>query len=159
MNGFAFCNYIRFLLPTGQVTSPVYAFQNFFVNEIKTYNGNTYKFVHFAISTGAGSKGGDRTESTLGAGNNTITVNVFAEACDKGWLLEVKTVAIDPITLAPGALINSEIWRVSRYEMDAEKILLRLTSPLDAVRDQVPNRYLSTRLVGALPTSATLVVS
>ena len=159
MSSFAFCNYIRFLKSDSTATSNVYAYQNFFINQDQVYGGMNYKFVPFAVASGAGTKGGDRSESTLGAANNSITVNVFAEAVAEKWLLEIKTVALDPLTFTNGPLICTEIWRVARYEMDTEKILLNLTSPLDAVRDQVPNRYLTTRLVGALPTSATLVVS
>lgn len=157
MSTFAFVNYARFLQSNGSAT--VYSYQNFSVNQQRTYSGVTYTFVPFAVSTGAGSKGGDRSEATLGAGLNEITVNIFAEAVNSRWLLELKTVSLDPDTFADSALIRTEIWRVARYEMDTEKILLRLTSPLDAVRDQVPRRYLSTKLVGALPSSATLVVS
>ena len=36
---------------------------------------------------------------------------------------------------------------------------MRLTSPLDAVKAQIPRRTLSTALVGALPTSGALVVA
>lgn len=157
MSTFAFVNYARFLQSNGSAT--VYSYQNFSVNQQRTYSGVTYTFVPFAVSTGAGSKGGDRSEATLGAGLNEITVNIFAEAVNSRWFLELKTVSLDPDTFADSALIRTEIWRVARYEMDTEKILLRLTSPLDAVRDQVPRRYLSTKLVGALPSSATLVVS
>lgn len=159
MSSFAFVNYARFTQRDGSATSPVYAYQNFSVNQTRTYGGVTYQFVPFAVSTGAGSRGGDRSEATLGAGTNAITVNIFAEAVNSNWLLELKTVSLNPDTFADSTLIRTEIWRVARYELDNEKILLRLTSPLDAVREQVPNRFLSTRLVGALPTSATLVVS
>lgn len=159
MSTFAFVNYARFLQRDGTTTSPVYAYQNFSIDQPRIYSGVTYQFVPFAVSTGAGSRGGDRSEATLGAGLNEITVNIFAEAVNSGWLLELKTVSLDPDTFADGTLIRTEIWRVARYEMDTEKILLKLTSPLDAVRDQVPRRYLTTKLVGALPTSATLVVS
>lgn len=159
MSTFAFVNYARFLQKNGSVTSPVYAYQNFSVNQTRIYGGVTYAFVPFAVSSGAGAKGGDRSETTLGAGVNAVTVNIFAEAVNERWLLELKTVSLDPETFADVALIRSEIWRVARYEMDTEKILLKLTSPLDAVRSQVPRRYLSTKLVGALPSSATLVVS
>ncbi len=159
MSTFAFVNYARFLLPNGTPTSPVYAYQNFSVNQPRIYGGVTYQFAPFGVSTGAGAKGGDRSEATLGAGTNAITVNVFAEAVNSRWLLELKTVSLDPDTFADAVLIRTETWRVARYEMDTEKILLKLTSPLDAVRDQVPRRYLSTTLVGALPSSATLVVS
>jgi len=158
MSAFAFVNYARFLQSNGSPTSPAHAYQNFSVNEARVYDGVTYQFAPFAVSTGAGSKGGDRSETVLGAGLNEITVNIFAEAVNSSWLLEIKTVALDPETFADTSLISSETWRVARYEMDTEKIMLKLTSPLDAVRAQAPSRYLSTKLVGALPTSATLVV-
>lgn len=157
MTAFAFVHYARFIQRSGVATA--YAYQNFSVNQSRTYSGVTYQFVPFAVSSGAGSRGGDRSETTLGAAPNQITVNVFAEAVNSRWLLELKTVSLDPSTFSDSTLIRSETWRVARYEMDTEKILLKLTSPLDAVRDQVPNRYLNTKLVGALPSSATLVVS
>lgn len=159
MSAFAFCNYARFLTRAGAPTSPLQAWQNFSINQTRTYGGTVYRFAPFAVSTGAGSRGGDRSEATLAAGCNAITVNLLAQAVTERWLLELKTVSLNPLTFTDGALIRTEIWRVARYEMDTEKILLKLTSPLDAVRDQVPNRYLSTQLVGALPTSSTLVVS
>jgi len=159
MSTFAFVNYARFLQKDGTATSPVYAYQNFSVNQPRIYGGVTYQFAPFAVSSGAGAKGGDRSETTLGAGLDALTVNIFTEAVTSRWLLELKTVSLDPETFADVTLIRSEVWRVARYEMDTEKILLTLTSPLDAVRSQVPRRYLSTKLVGALPSSATLVVS
>lgn len=153
----AFVNYARFLTTTGTPTA--YAYQNFSVNQTRVYSGVTYQFVPFALSTGAGSRGGDRSDATLGAGNNAITVNIFAEAVASRWLLDVKTVLLDPTTFNDVALLRSEVWRVASYEMNTETIAMKLSSPLDAVREQVPNRYLSTKLVGALPSSATLVVS
>jgi hypothetical protein len=159
MASFAFVNYARFLQRDGTAAGTAQAYQNFSVNQNRVYAGITYAFAPFAISSGAGSKGGDRLESTLGTSTNAITVNLFAEAVSSRWLLEIKTVALDPLTFADNTLIRTEIWRISRYEMDNEKILLKLASPLDAARNQVPKRYLSTSLVGAVPTSATLVVS
>ena len=157
MSVFAFVNYARFLTKTGTATS--YAYQNFEVDTTRTYGGVSYSFLHFAVSTGAGSKGGDRSEATLGLGVNELAVNITAEAVQNRYLLEIKTVSLNPETFADASLIRSELWRVSRYEMDTAKVLIKLTSPLDAARDQVPRRYLNTRLVGALPTSGTLVVS
>lgn len=159
MSTFAFCNYIRFLQRDGTPTA--YAYQNFSVNQTRTYAGIAYPFLSFAVSTGAGSKGGDRVEASLAAGANAISVNVLTEAAMSGWLVEVKTVALDPLTFIDGALIRTETWRAARPELDTNSLaaILRLTSPLDAVREQVPGRFLTTRLVGALPTSASLVVS
>lgn len=159
MSTFAFCNYIRFLQRNGTPTA--YAYQNFSINQTRTYSGVAYPFLSFAVSTGAGAKGGDRVEASLAAGANAISVNVLTEAAMSGWLVEIKSVALDPLTFTDGALIRTETWRAARPEIDTNSlaVVLRLTSPLDAVREQVPGRFLTTRLVGALPTSASLVVS
>jgi hypothetical protein len=150
----AICNFIRFKNRGGAFTN--FAYQNFFVNSNRSYSGAGYSFLPFALGNGAGKKGGDRSNSVLACSSNPISVNIFAEACDKGWLLEAKTVEVDPITLALQALISSELWFASSMESDTERTLLQLASPLDAVGGQVPRRFLSSTLVGALPTTGNI---
>ena len=157
MSTFAFVNYSRFLTSAGVATA--YAYQNFSINQSRVYGGTTYKFAPFAYTLGAGSKGGDRSESDLVAGLDPISVNLFAEAVENRYLLEVKTVSLNSETFADDALIRSELWRVAQYEMDTERIVLRLLSPLDATKSDVPKRRLSTKLVGALPNTGSLVIS
>jgi hypothetical protein len=88
MSTFAFVNYARFMEDSS--TPTVYAYQNFSVNLTRTYSGVTYSFMPFAVSTGAGSKGGDRSEAVLGAATNEISVNIFAEAVQSRWLVGSK---------------------------------------------------------------------
>lgn len=150
----AVCNFIRFKNRGGDYTG--YAYQNFYVNETRTYQNTSYNFLPFGLTTGAGKKGGDRSNTALAAAPNAISINIFAEACDKGWLLDVKTVEVDPLTLSLQSLITSELWFASAMEADVQRSVLQLTSPLDAVDGQVPRRYLSATLVGALPTTGNL---
>lgn len=151
----AVCNFIRFKNRGGAYTS--YAYQNFFIGETRTYQNAVYSFLPFALASGAGKKGGDRSNNALGCPANPISINIFAEACDKGWLLEAKTVEVDPLTLSIQSLITSELWFVSSMELpDVQRSVLQLSSPIDAVNGQVPRRYLSSGLVGALPTSGNL---
>jgi hypothetical protein len=150
----AVCNFIRFKNRGGDYTS--YAYQNFFVNTSRTYQSILYDFLSFGMTGGSGKKGGDRSNNVLACGSSPISVNLFAEACDKGWLLEVKTVEVDPLTLSLQGLITSELWFASSMESDVQRTILQLASPLDAVDGQVPRRYLSSALVGALPTSGNL---
>jgi hypothetical protein len=159
MSSFAFVNYSRFLQPDGTPTSPVYAYQNFSINEPRIYGGITYQFAPFAYTMGAGSGGGDRSDSSLLAGLDPISVNLFAEAVESRWLLEVKTVSLDPETFADDALVRSELWRIAQYEMDTERVILKLSSPLDATKGDIPKRRLTTGLVGALPSTGSLVIS
>ena len=157
MSAYAFVNYIRFKTQADAYTGTPY--QNFSINESRTYSGVTYSFAPFAISSGGGARGGERSSASLVAGTDAISVNLFAEAVQNRYMLEIKTVSLDPLTFADEALVASEIWRVASYDMDATRVVLKLTSPLDAVKAQVPRRTLSTALVGALPTSGALVVS
>jgi hypothetical protein len=119
----------------------------------------TYAFAPFGYTLGAGSKGGDRSESSLVAGLDPISVNIFAEAVESRWLLDIKTVSLDPETFADDALIRSELWRVAQYEMDTERVILKLSSPLDATKGDIPKRRLTTGIVGALPSTGNVVIS
>lgn len=157
MSSFAFVNYSRFL--ESDSTPTIYAYQNFSINQTRTYSSVTYAFAPFAYTLGAGSKGGDRSESNLVAGLDPISVNIFAEAVESRWLLEVKTVSLDPETFADEVLVRFELWRVAQYEMDTERVILKLSSPLDATKNDIPKRRLTTALVGALPSTGNLVIS
>jgi len=159
MTGYAFVNYIRFKTQADAYTGTPY--QNFSINEQRIYGGVTHNFAPFAVSSGGAARGGERSDASLVAGCDLISVNLFAEAVRNRYILEIKTVSLDPSTFADDALITTEIWRVASYEMDTSNntVTLRLTSPLDAVQSQAPRRTLSTELVGALPTSASLVLS
>jgi hypothetical protein len=157
MSTFAFVNYARFLQASGTPTA--YAYQNFSINQTRSYGGVTYAFAPFGYTLGAGSKGGDRSDSSLVAGLDQLAVNLFAEAVESRWLLEIKTVSIDPSDFSDDVLVRTELWRIAQYEMDTERVVLRLSSPLDATKGDIPRRRLSTALVGALPSTGSLVIS
>lgn len=146
--------YARFRTKAGVYTGSPY--QNFFINETKAYNSVSYAYAPFVVAINPGAKGGDRSENVIAAPANAITLNLFAEAVQAGWLLEINSVELNSETLEQVGLISSDLWRVARMESDEETVTLRLMSPLDAVRAQVPRRVLSAYLVGALPTSSTI---
>ena len=150
---FAFCNYVTLLQSNSTPTS--YKFQNFSINEKR----RGFDYLPFAITTGAGTRGGDRSSARLVVAANQISVNIAAEAAKNNYFLKVETFSLNIETLADSSQISTEVWRVAGYEMDTERVFLNLTSPLDAVRTDAPRRVLSTQLVGALPTSGSLVVS
>ena len=150
---FAFCNYVTLLQSNSTPTS--YKFQNFSINEPR----RGFDYLPFAITTGAGTRGGDRSSARLVVAANQISVNIAAEAANGNYFLRVETFSLNIETLADSSQISTEVWRVAGYEMDTERVFLNLASPLDAVRTDAPRRVLSTQLVGALPTSGSLIVS
>lgn len=164
MSSYAFCNYIKFVEPSGSTyVDTSYYFQNFSVNATRTRNTQTYSFAPFALSTGGGEKGGDRSSNVLGIGasteiGTTIILNLFKQAVDQRWLLVVETVSLNITTFADDLLISTENWRVASYQMDTKIIKLQLVSPLDAVKSQVPRRKLNEELVGALPTTGQISI-
>ena len=164
MSSYAFCNYIKFVEPSGSTyVDTSYYFQNFSVNATRTRNTQTYSFAPFALSTGGGEKGGDRSSNVLGIGasteiGTTIILNLFKQAVDQRWLLVVETVSLNITNFADDLLISTENWRVASYQMDTKVIKLQLVSPLDAVKSQVPRRKLNEELVGALPTTGQISI-
>jgi len=150
---FAFVNYVTLLESDGTATA--YLYQNFSVNQSR----GSFAYLPFAITTGAGTRGGDRSTARLVTAANQIAVNIASEASNNMYFLQVQTRAVNISDFSDGSLISTELWRVAGYEMDTERVFLNLTSPLDAVRTDAPRRVLSTELVGALPTSGSLVVS
>ena len=153
MSAFAFVNYVTLLTKDGIPTA--YKFQNFSINEKR----GQFDYLPFAVSTGAGSRGGDRSSARLVVAANQISVNIAAEAAKNLYFLKVETFSLNISDFTNDQQISTEVWRVAGYEMDTERVFLNLSSPLDAVRTDAPRRVLSTELVGALPTSGSLVVS
>lgn len=153
----AICNFIQLRNPGGAATG--FSYQNFFINQSSSVGGITYRFLPFAITSGAGKKGGDRASTSLVLTPNAISINVLAQAAESRLLLQNRTYEVDPIAISLRGLITDELWSITRMEHDTEKVILQLSSPLDAVGNQVPRRYLSNKLVGSLPTSGRLSMS
>jgi hypothetical protein len=148
---------VNYITSSGAGSS--WSFQNFFVGTTSTYNGQTYNFGAFGITGRGARKGGDRSEITLVLGNDPVSLNYATESIQNRHLITIKTVLLEGVNLTPVSLLTDEIWTASSMDVDPEKIAMRLTSPLDAVRQQFPRRQLSSKLVGSLPTTGNLVIS
>ena len=146
MTNFAIVNYL-----TSTGTGAAWNFQNFFVGQPD--------FAPFGL-TGQGSrKGGDKGVVQLVLGNDPISLNFATEAVENRNLITIRTVLLEGTNLTTGPTLTTEIWTAASMDVDVEKIVIRLTSPLDAVRQQFPRRQLSTKLVGSLPRSGNLTIS
>jgi hypothetical protein len=154
----AICHFVRFLGSSGSPISG-YNFQNFFVNQLSTYQSVSYNFAPIGVTAGAGTKGGDRGDAVLVAPSYPLVANLFAEACKSSWLCQITMVLLDPQTYATVQQITQETWICSRAEINTERATLRLASPLDAVDAHVPKRTLSSKLVGSLPSTGAITVS
>lgn len=151
------CNFLRFKRRNGTYTD--WLAQNFYPDQSITYNGVVYPFRPVAVATNSSTRGGDRSEAVIGAAVSALTLNIFSEAADNDWLLEVKSVKVNRTDFSLAALLLTEYWACQQVQHDTSEpvVRLQLASPLDAVR-RPGGRVLNQSLVGALPTSGALTL-
>ena len=151
------CNFLRFKRRNGTYTD--WLAQNYFIGQVVTYNSLQYPYLGVGVATNSSTRGGDRSEATIGAGISALSLNVFAEAARERWLLEVKTITVNRVDQSLGPMLTLEYWAALKVQHDSTEpvVALQLASPLDAVRAP-GGRVLSQRMVGALPTNGNLTL-
>lgn len=146
--------YIRFFLPSGGATA--YAFQNFHVGETREYGGVNYVYSGFGFTGTTVSLEGSNISAQLIFGVNQLSLNFVQQAADERWIIQVRTVLLDPDTYEETTTYTDETFQISAYQHDGSRLGLDLGSPLDAVAGQAPRRTLSQYLVGSLPTTGNI---
>ena len=146
--------YIKLIKKDG--TDAGYYFQNFHYGENRSYNGRTYMFGSFGFSGGTVDLEASNISASMVFSVNSLALSVFQEATEERWLIEVRTVWLDPDTLQEGSTYGEEIYQVTGMEHDSLQLSVRLGSPLDAVTQNAPRRVLTQKLVGALPSTGNI---
>ena len=157
MAGIAIGTYVKFIDRDGEDTSN--RFQNFFPNETRTYNGESYIFGGFGFSGGALDLQGGNISANLVFAVNTLSMSRFIQAVEERWLVKVRTVWLDPETLNESSTHSEEVYAVTGLDHDTNRLSLRLSSPLDAVSENAPRRLLTRKLVGDLPPTGNINLS
>ena len=151
--------YARFLDRDGNYITG-YAYQNFFVNETRTWEDAEYGFAAFLFSGSLGGGAGESKEANILGTPNKLTVPIFSEVVEKFWLVEIKRVMVtydtDTLLFSESQTITSETWNCSACPRDGEQITIRLGDPFDAVQSQASRRRLTASLVGALPSTGNI---
>jgi len=140
------------------LTTPAGAVEGFYQNgqpgKNLSYDGKTYSYLSFIYSGATKNRTGDNMTSELTLAVNQVAMNIASEAVQKFWALQVDTVLMHPETFAPVRQLSRESWVVSNFSYDAQAVRVELSSAIDAVGADAPNRTLLQRAVGALPTSS-----
>ena len=119
---------------------------------------NEYQYLGFVYQGAALTTTGDNLEASLVLANNQLTMSLILEGVQKKWQLKVETWMMDP-KKAQGVTIKRlamEKWLMTSMTYDYETIEITLSSAIDAVTAGVPQRTLSQRLVGDLPTTGSI---
>ena len=143
--------YIKLLNPNGSSTG--YLFQNFFQGETRTFNSENYVFGAFGFSGATLDLQAANISANLVFALSELALTIFNQAVTDRWLIEVRTVLLDPDTLDETSIHSEETYAVTGLEHDTQRLSVRLGSPLDAVRQNAPRRTLTQALVGSLPST------
>lgn len=129
-------------------------FQNFFISETVTYDSNQYGFLPFGFSGVTINKTGDNTDASLLLPNNTLSRNWAVEALNNRWLAHVLVMLLDPDDRTSFTLMHQYYGLVSSGNWKEAELNLTLNTVLDAVGAEVPQRRLTQKLIGNIPTSS-----
>ncbi len=146
-------------LVTGEGASTGYQFQNFHVGETRNYNGTGYMYAGFGFSGGTLDLEAGNVSASLVFAVNELDLVVFKQAADDRWLIEIRTVWLDPDSLNESGTYSEELYAVTGFEHDTSRLSVRLGNPLDAVSQNAPRRVLTQKLVGSLPSTGNINLS
>lgn len=134
----------------------LYRFQNFYIGQAATYDGNQYAFAPFGFSGVTVNRTGDNTEASLLFPNNSLTRSWAVEATEQQWLTNVQVMLLNPDSSTQYSRLHQYWGRVTSAKWDETSVNLTLSTILDAVGAGIPARRLTQRLVGAIPVTSTL---
>ena len=123
-----------------------------------TYEGTAYPYLSFIYSGATKTRTGDNITSGLALSSNAVSMNIASQAAEGKWGVMVETVLMnaDPKNFTPNRLLSSEVWIVTSMTYDPVSVEVELSSAIDAVGLQIPNRVLRSKDVGALPLTSSI---
>ena len=130
-----------------------YYFQNFYANESREWEGQTYQFAGFGYGGSSSDLQGGNIDAQLVFNVNDISLTIAAEGANNRWIVVVKTVWLDPDSLEEKANYMRDTFMITGFDHDNLILTLRLSSPMDAVTAEIPRRRLTEKLVGAMPST------
>lgn len=134
-----------------------YFFQNFFISQSMSYDGNEYMFVPFGFSGVTINRTADGTDASLVFPNNALTRQWALDAIENRWFVQVDVVLVDATSTASvdvAGRVHQYFGQVSSGRWDQAALFLAVGTVLDAVGADIPRRSLSQDLVGNLPVSS-----
>jgi len=115
-------------------------------------DGENYYYLPFLYQGATKSRGGDNLEANLIFANNPISMNRARFAVVYKWTVEVFVCTANEY-LNPVRTLTHDVWLASSMSYDPTQVEVLLSSGIDAVGSNAPNRVLTTGLCGHLPTT------
>ena len=138
--------------------SSTHRFQNFHAGSSRTWQGVTYLFAGFGYSGSTVDLQAGNVEAQLVFVMNEMSLAAAQQAVDTNSIIEIRTVWLDPTSFVELSNYTTDRFMATGYSHDHSRLAIRLSSPLDAISGDVPRRRLTTKLVGALPSSGDITL-
>ena len=116
------------------------------------FNAEEYYYLPFLYQGATKSRGGDNLEANLIFANNPISMNRARFAVVNKWTVEVFVCTANEY-LNPVRTLTHDVWLAASMSYDPTQVEVLLSSGIDAVGSNAPNRVLTTGLCGHLPTT------
>jgi hypothetical protein len=129
-------------------------YQNSTPGQVIRLDGYDFPFLSFIYSGAAKNRTGDNLEAELTLAVNKLAMGYAAEAVQAKWTVEVVGCSMNPTDFSVGRKLTREVWLAAGMSYDPEKVTVLLSSGIDAVGASAPARTLTSKLVGALPSTS-----
>lgn len=139
----------------GQLISQYHRFQNYFINETKSYNNQQYGFAPFRMEGTSANLGGDNPMVQVLFPNNEIVVKFVEQGNGNRLSSLVLTTVWLNASLEPTQTYEERYIGIGASYSETT-VELRFRSAMDSVGAQFPARTLTRSSVGILPLSASI---
>ena len=150
MSFVALTNFITITNPNGSVENITDKFQN---GRHTAISG--FQYLSFIYQGAAKNRSGDNMTSSLILANSELSMNYAQQIVINKYHIKVETWLMTE-TFERNKQLSEETWLASNMSYNPENIELILSSAIDAVGSNAPDKVLTRNLVGALPVTGSL---
>ena len=155
----AITNFLTIRTATGSIQN---RFQNSKQDTPITFENQPFLFLSFVYQGAARNRSGDNMESSLILANNAISMGYAKKAVDQKYHIQIETYLMTEDfekqldSNNQPKLLTSETWLAASLSYDPTTVEILLSSAIDAVGANAPNRVLTTRMVGHIPVTGSI---
>ena len=130
-------------------------FQNYLANEPIIHRNERYSYLPFLYAGATRNKAGDNMESAIVFAVNRLVTTSLVEHVEERYMYRIETVSLAENNEVKKVL-QVDLWLAASMSYNDTEVELLLSSAIDAVGANTPNRILTTDLVGRLPVSGSV---
>tara|TARA_Y100001963_G_scaffold91128_1_gene125588 strand:- start:4189 stop:4767 length:579 start_codon:yes stop_codon:yes gene_type:complete len=121
-----------------------------------SFDGEDYYYLPFIYSGASRTRTGDNLSASLTLANNVLAMSHVKQTVERQWFIRVVVCVVDPSSFAHKRTLTDESWLAAAMAYDPQTISVELSSAIDSVGSNAPNRTLTSTMVGQLPSSSNI---